>query len=310
MPACVTCGFETPREQMYGAPDELRCRACAQKSYAPFETPRRAPSVKAHAAVTITVGVAAAIATLWYGSDRTGSVRYLIADGREVWRGEVWRFLTSVLPHVNLLHLVFNLYWLWQFGRAVEAWMGSFLYAGFILLVAAGSSATSFLASEHGIGLSGVGYALFGLLYALRRDKGFAAEQVPPQIVRLFVGWFFLCIVLTYTNVMPIGNVAHGAGAVLGWLVGKSLLLRRRIAALAGISVLVLGLVAATQQMPWNGEYALDRAIRYARQKNYAEALIWCRKAAQAYPHNRDLEHYLRYLEQSAKGLNNEEIDE
>jgi hypothetical protein len=192
----------------------------------------------------------------------------------------------------------------------VEAWMGSLRYAGFIVLVAAGSSATSFLASEHGIGLSGVVYALFGLLYALRRDKGFAAEQVHPQIVRLFVGWFFLCILLTYTNIMPIGNVAHGAGAVLGWLVGKSLLVRQGIAALAAVSVLVLAMVAATQHMPWNGEYAWDRATQYAKQKNYREALIWYRKAARAYPNNRELADYVRYLEERGKGLNNKEIDE
>jgi len=306
MPACIACGAETPREQMYGAPDELRCRACAQKSYAPFEVPRSGRRTKVRTPVTIVVAVAAALATLYYGSDPAGPVRYLIADGEDVWRGEVWRFLTCVLPHVNLLHLVFNLYWLWRFGRAVETWMGSVAYAGFVALVAAGSSSADFLISQGGIGLSGVGYALFGLLYALRRDKAFAAEQMHPQIVNLFVGWFFLCILLTYTKVMPVANVAHGAGAILGWLVGKSILVRQRVPAIVGVSVLVLGIIAATQYMPWNGAYAAHRGAQYAKQKNYAAALVWYRKAALAYPNNREVANYVRYLEREVQAANEE----
>jgi membrane associated rhomboid family serine protease len=301
MAQCVTCGAETPREQMYGAPDELRCRTCAQKSYAPFEAPRRTPQLKVHAPVTVAVSVAAIAATLIYGSNPANAVRYLIADPPAVWRGEVWRLFTTVFPHVNLMHLVFNLYWLWRFGQVVEAWMGSVRYAGFIVLVAVGPLAADFLVSQGGIGLSGVGYALFGLLYALRRDKAFAAEQMQPQVVQLFVGWFFLCIVLTYTKVMPVANVAHGAGAVLGWLVGRSLLLGQKVYLLSGLSMLVVTLVLATQYMPWNGNYAWYRGAQFASRAKYDRALYWYRKAVQAHPDNKELSAYLRWLEKVVK---------
>jgi hypothetical protein len=35
-------------------------------------------------------------------------------------RGELWRLLTSAFPHVNAAHLLFNLYWLWEFGKPIE----------------------------------------------------------------------------------------------------------------------------------------------------------------------------------------------
>ena len=41
MPKCVECGAETPRDEMRGAPDELRCEPCARKRYSVFEMPRR-----------------------------------------------------------------------------------------------------------------------------------------------------------------------------------------------------------------------------------------------------------------------------
>src|SRR5579871_5927648 len=114
MPPCQTCGAETAREEMYGAPDELRCRACAQKSYAPFQIARRTPERKIHTPVTLIAALAAVAATLFY-----------TADPVPVWQGQVWRLFTTVFPHVNILHLVFNLYWMWRFGQVVETWMGT-----------------------------------------------------------------------------------------------------------------------------------------------------------------------------------------
>lgn len=40
------------------------------------------------------------------------------------------------------------------------------------------------------------------------------------QTTQLMVGWFFLCIVLTYMHVWNVANMEHGAGCLLGLLLG------------------------------------------------------------------------------------------
>jgi membrane associated rhomboid family serine protease len=283
---------------MCGPHDELRCRACAQKSYAPFQTRRGRPERKVPSVVTLIAALAANAATLLYATDPAGPVRYLIAERVPVWEGQLWRLFTAVFPHVNLLHLAFNLYWLWRFGQVVETWMGSVRFAGFFVVVAMGPLAADFLVSQGGIGLSGVGYALFGLLYALRREKGFAAEQMQPSVIQLFVGWFLLCILLTYSQVMPVANVAHGAGAVFGWLIGRSILLRQKLLSLSAIGALAVALVLLTQYMPWNGDYAWHRGAESAQKGHFRTALYWYRKALEAHPGAQDLRAYMTWLEQ------------
>ena len=56
-------------------------------------------------------------------------------------RGELWRLVTSIFPHVGILHLAFNIYWLWVFGTLVEETYGHLKTAALILLFAVGSGA-------------------------------------------------------------------------------------------------------------------------------------------------------------------------
>jgi membrane associated rhomboid family serine protease len=135
-------------------------------------------------------------------------------------RGELWRLVTSIFPHGGILHLGFNIYWLWVFGTLVEEAYGHLKTAALILLFAVGSGAWEFALASGGIGLSGVGYGLFGLLWMLSRHDERFKDAIDSRTVQLFVGWFFFCIVTTLTNVMPIANIAHGAGALLGILTG------------------------------------------------------------------------------------------
>ena len=96
---------------------------------------------------------------------------------------------------------------------------------GIVLLFAAGSSAADYAVSFGGIGLSGVIYGLFGLLWVLSRynpDRG----AVDPNTDVVFTAWFFLCIVLTYTGSMNVANVAHGAGTA--WAAPWSMAIARR----------------------------------------------------------------------------------
>jgi hypothetical protein len=71
-----------------------------------------------------------------------------------------------------------------------------------------------------GVGLSGVGYGLWGMLWILEQRDGRFAGSVDTRTSQMFIGWFFLCIFLTVTGVMRVANVAHGVGALMGILLG------------------------------------------------------------------------------------------
>jgi GlpG protein len=133
---------------------------------------------------------------------------------------EPWRLVTCVLPHGDMLHLAFNLYWFWALGTFLEGAFGQWRYPGILVLFAAGSAAAQWAVSGGAIGLSGVGYGLFAMLRALRNRPGFVGV-VDKATATMFTTWFFVCIIMTWLGLMHIANTAHAAGAVLGFVLGK-----------------------------------------------------------------------------------------
>ena len=104
-------------------------------------------------------------------------------------QGQLWRLLTPILPHVNPVHLLFNVYWLWVFGTLVEEEFGHARTTGIILLLAVGSCAADYAFTHGGVGLSGVNYGFFGLLWVLSRHHPDFEEAVDQNTIVLMVAW-------------------------------------------------------------------------------------------------------------------------
>ena len=232
--------------------------------------------------------LAVGVTVLWWTKF---NISPLVGDAM-IRRGELWRLVTTILPHGGILHLVFNVYWLWVFGTLVEEEYGHFKTALLILLFAIGSSAWEFAILIGGIGLSGVGYGLFGLLWMLSKHDERFHDAVDTRTVQLFVGWFIFCIIGTLTKIFPVANIAHGVGAVLGILVGLAITQKENRAPLiAGTAAIVLfGLWAATLGRPrvnLSGEGGRDEALwgyeALAANKN-REAVRWFRDAVTYQP--------------------------
>jgi hypothetical protein len=198
-------------------------------------------------------------------------------------RGQLWRLVTSMFPHTDVLHLAFNLYWLWVFGTLVEQVYGHLRTAALIVLFALVSGSLEFAFAVGGVGLSGVGYGLFGLLWILSsRDDRFH-DAVDSRTVQLFVGWFVFCVVTTVLKIFPVANIAHAAGAAVGILTGIAIVIPgRRVPATAAIAALLLfGLWGSTLGRPSfnlsgkagyeEGQWGYD-ALRAGRDK---EAAHW-----------------------------------
>lgn len=193
--------------------------------------------------ITAGIGLGAIVVTglLWSGS----SLDPFFMTG-EIWsKWQLWRAVTAILPHGGFFHLAFNLYWLWAFGTLLEDAYGHVRFAGIVLLLALGSMLAEFMFLNGGIGLSGVGYGLFGLLWMLGKHDMRFFDAVDARTIQLFIIWFFVCIGLTVTNVMPVANIAHGVGAILGILLGLGIAgnARLKLQSIATLIVLLILIV-------------------------------------------------------------------
>ncbi len=96
--------------------------------------------------------------------------------------GQWWRLLTAMFMHAGIIHLAFNLYFLWAVGRACEQIFGAAAYA----LVYFGSGLIASLVSvawQPGIVSVGASGALFGVFGAFLGFTIRRRELLPPEFV-------------------------------------------------------------------------------------------------------------------------------
>jgi membrane associated rhomboid family serine protease len=178
----------------------------------------------------------------------------------EFWRWPIWRPFTTTLLHGGPLHAFFNIYILALFGSVIENWLRWHRMLLLVVFLAFASSLSQFFwtntlfpaPDRHLaaiVGFSGVNYGLFGLLWFGRRYRSEFALVCTPSLVQWMIGWFFLCILLTYLSVLPVANVAHGVGLGFGVLIALTVFRAGERwkwgAALAIATALVLAILVA-----------------------------------------------------------------
>lgn len=143
-----------------------------------------------------------------------------------------WQLLTYALLHANLMHLAFNMYGLWMFGRDLERLLGRggflALYSASVLSAAAAQMIVTTLTGSvyPTIGASG---GVFGVLlaFAVCFPERIVVLIFPPVALpaRLFVALYAI-MELTLGVTATQAGVAHFAH--LGGMVGGYLVIRRR----------------------------------------------------------------------------------
>ncbi|WP_458525474.1 rhomboid family intramembrane serine protease [Onishia taeanensis] len=138
--------------------------------------------------------------------------------------GQVWRLVSPALLHFGWMHLIFNLLWVWYFGRQIEALRGGKpMLALAVISAIAGNLAQYATGTVLFGGMSGVVYALLGYVWLMSRLAPRSGFFVPQMLVVFMLGW----MVFTMTDLagmVGFGNVANEAhlgglvvGLVLGW---------------------------------------------------------------------------------------------
>ena len=132
----------------------------------------------------------------------------------EIGNGQIWRLITPIFIHFGIMHLVFNMMWLYDLGNMIEDRKGSWFFGIFIVVVASFSNMAQFLASGPVFGgMSGVVYGLLGYVWMKSKYDPNSRLYMHKTTVTMMLVWFLLC----WTGILgPIANYAHTAGLVAG----------------------------------------------------------------------------------------------
>ncbi|MBI1310274.1 rhomboid family intramembrane serine protease [bacterium] len=197
----------------------------------------------------------------------------------ELWKGQWWRLPISSLHHGDLVHLLCNAAGLWILGAMLEPRLGRIRY---LLFVAGGlivSLAPEVVVDQPAIGISGLLYAMFGLLLVLRTCDERIRERFHPSLIMWGFVWLFLCVPLGWLGIMPIANGGHLCGIVYGALVGWLsfvLIPRHRVVGWVGLVAVHAGIwigISALMAPTWSGRYWGWRAVTENRPELWLQAV-------------------------------------
>ncbi len=140
-------------------------------------------------------------------------------DLAAIFHGQIYRLLTPMFIHFGMLHILFNMMCMKDFGRLIELRMGTSILLIIVVVtsIAANVAQYGFTGSPRFGGMSGVIYGFFGYLWMQQKFNPRFGIFVPKQTFVMIMVWFVLCAV----GVIPhVANYAHGGGLVAGGILG------------------------------------------------------------------------------------------
>ena len=251
--ACSNCERPICPDCMTTTPVGMRCPECSKQKTKVHTaaTLSRTPHL---AFALIAINVVAYLLTSGAGfSGRSGSVfTNGVLFGPSVADGDYWRLITSGFLHAGLLHLAFNMYFLYFLGTLLEPSIGKLRFGIIFLVSLFGGSFGALLFSPNAftVGASGAVFGLLGAGILAMRARGIDPMQSGLGVT--------LVLNLGITFLIPgisIGGHVGGllAGGIVGYLMFE-VAERRRMnenivyaASLALAVALVIGAVVAAQ---------------------------------------------------------------
>jgi GlpG protein len=133
--------------------------------------------------------------------------------------GDLFRSFTPMLLHFGELHLVFNMVWLWYFGRQLEGTHPRWLFVCLILGCSFVGNVTQYLYSGYNNfgGMSGVIYGLVGYAWLIHNFMPRSNLLITSNVFVVFV---IALIVMELVASSWIASAAHVGGLISGLVFG------------------------------------------------------------------------------------------
>lgn len=203
---------------------------------------------------------------------------------------EPWRLLTSAFVHVGVLHLLVNMFVLWDVGRYIERLGGTIRFLTIYIFCAIGASLFSLLAHPYQVsaGASGAVLGLWGAFLSFFINN---QSTLPKRLVistMRFVPVFVFIAVVTGTFIPDVDNAAHAGGFIVGAFCGIFLLrpasrpvpIAVTVSSLLAVAGLLFTLFRVDQMRPFDYEhrYEYERAIDLINRHDAKQALAMLNK--------------------------------
>lgn len=129
------------------------------------------------------------------------------------------RALTPMLLHFGELHLVFNMLWLWYFGRQLEPRRPRWLYPAVIVSTSFTANTAQYLlgGGNNFGGMSGVVYGLLGFAWMMQKMLPGGRPILSDQMFMVFV---FMLAAMELLASSWIATAAHLGGLLAGLFLG------------------------------------------------------------------------------------------
>ena len=170
------------------------------------------------------LGITIVVSFLAFQPEAGDLLGLLWLDKAALAAGEWWRLVSPTLVHGSILHLLFNMYFLYLVGPLVEQLYGSGRFLLVYLLTAAAASVASYLfgSAVPSVGASGAIFGLCGVLLAVSQAHRPILDRRGRALMSQIGGLVVINLVLGF-GIAGMGggidNAAHVGGLLAGlWL--------------------------------------------------------------------------------------------
>ena len=224
--SCSECGRPICAECMTPAPVGQRCPEHSGKALGLRRVPRGvrrgayegtgAVVTKALLAVNVLVYVITAAQGGGLNSPGGSLFGKWVLFGPLVAQGDWWRLITAAFLHASLLHIAFNMYFLWFVGSAVEQALGRgrFLLVYFVSALAGSAGALVHTPTTPVVGASGALFGILGAALVFERQRNYVlgGSAAALIVINLILGF-------TLRNISIGGHIGGLIGGALCTLV-------------------------------------------------------------------------------------------